>query len=209
MMSRYHLHIFMSLLLIALCSCVDYQPDEVRTIADIDETCCDLLHDTSYVSLETKGGIDLQSYWIDAELSTVADTFATLPVNTSLEITYSTRADTSYDTSYAFLDNRDGIPEVVFVMNDYWDIAFIEKDGAVIEFSSDLIAIEAVAFCTGLEEVEENKWAAVPSIRTRYVFELEEVPYLVRFAKTEATLGTPPWRVKEKTSFRAAIVEGS
>ena len=207
MMSRNQLLLVMTFLLMTVFNCEDYQPDGVRSIAEIDQISCDLLHDTLYVALDTKGGIDLQADWIDAALSTVEDSFATLLVNTLLEVTYSPSADTSFDTSYAFFDNSDGTAEVVFVMNDYWDIGFIGKDGTVIEFSSDVISIEAVAFCTGLEEVEEKKWAAVPTIKTRYVFELDAVPYLVRFAKTEATLEKPPWKEREKTSFRAAIVE--
>jgi len=182
--------IFLSIILVALFSCENYESDEVRTISEVDQTACELFQDTLFVSVTAKGVTDLQAEWINADIGAVTDSFDVLTANTSLKITYPVFQDTAnYDTSYAFYDNSNGPLEVVFVFGDHWDVEFLTKDGSTIECISDAIALETVNYCTEL---------AVPMIKARFVFELDQVSYLVRFIKTEAV---------QKALSRAAIVE--
>ncbi|MFB0515533.1 MAG: hypothetical protein ACETWG_02880 [Candidatus Neomarinimicrobiota bacterium] len=192
--------IFLSIILVALFNCENYQTDEERTISEVDQYACDLLQDTLFVSIAAKGVTNLQAEWVDIDIGTVTDSFDVLTTNTSLKITYPIFKDSlNYDTSYVFYDNSNGPLEVVLVFTDFWGIEFLMKDGSIVEFiSKDAIDIETVASCTELVEVRPQVWAAKPIIKTRYVFELEQEPYLARFIKMEAT---------QRASSRAAIVE--
>jgi len=110
--------------------------------------------------------VDASEAQINAEFDTLRMELDTLAVDTTLRVKIPPGVSKGYAFyNHAFPDYA--VTDVVFFIDDYIDINIINRAGTIIEATSTVIPLELVTGCT--------------VIKTRYVFELDQAPYLVRF----------------------------
>ncbi|HCK99502.1 MAG TPA: hypothetical protein DHW42_05280 [Candidatus Marinimicrobia bacterium] len=184
--------------------------DEDFVISDIDEKACYYLScdltvidtvvtegaDTVYVErpvyvpITPVTDLVVDSVWINASDSLINAMFDdTLIVDTTLLISNSEEADTSYAFYNHIAPNNEDYSTVYFFiswdfteqnMNSYIDIDIFQRDAKLVNAETTAIAPETIAGCTELVELMTGD-EIVPKIKTRYVYKLAEGHYLVRF----------------------------
>ena len=201
----------------------DLQKEDNYPISDFDAKACHYLTqdttktdtvvvgmDTTYVTKKqyvpvTGVHLDLPiaNAWINASDSLINALFDTLVSDTTLLINNPSAAD----TIFALYDQLAGETKQTYFFIS-WDLneenvdAYIEidvfkKDGKKADLITTGIDLETVAGCTQTVEIGGQP-VVLPKVRARFVYELPEKQYLVRFYISEPiTVGT----------FRMAILQ--
>jgi hypothetical protein len=152
------------------CTLLEEEGDYEWSMADDDQTLCDLLNDDStFVTMPSKVIGDLELSWVNAADTTIAKLYDSLATDVNTRITY----PTANDTSYLYLDIAMMDVPLLVALNDYVDVALVQRDGGVVEPSSAHVPLEIIAGCNIL--------------KSRYEFTLTDTEYLMRFILTEAT----------------------
>jgi len=158
-------------------------------------------------------GADTNVFRIGAIFDSLSNQLDTLVMDTTLSVSYPAGEDTSY-TFYYHPTPQGGVTDDVFFFvswrfviapaldntDDFVAIDLIRRDGTLVSEKAEPWPPEAVAGCSELVTIVPSGEEIIPKVRTRVVFELDEAPYLVRFAISETNPG-------EIGSFRIAILQ--